>query len=86
MKTKQQNTRIVTMALGVSYGDNPTPVEDTMKIYVYDDACKAAIAAGLAATGSGNVDGDCDTDIDDLAELIVGWLVDTTITEPVKGF
>ena len=44
MKTKQQNTRIVMMALGISDGDNPTLMEDTMTIDMYVDACLAGKA------------------------------------------
>ena len=83
MKTKQQNTRIVTMALGVSDGANPTPVEDTMEIDVYSDNCLAAKAAGLAAIDPADIDADCITDLEDFAEMALTWLVDYSLTEPI---
>ena len=72
----------VTLTLGVSDVLNPTPVEDTLKIDVYDDACQAATAMGLAADNSGDLNGDCLTDFNDLALMVATWLVDYALTEP----
>jgi len=64
------------------------PVEDTrkdsMRIYVYDDACEAArVGKGLAADNPGDFDGDCDTDGNDLANLAAKWLTGDALTAPV---
>ena len=50
---------------------------DDMNIYVYDTPCQAAIAAGLKEPG--DVDNDCDTDIDDVAAIALSWLVNTEV-------
>jgi hypothetical protein len=92
------NPSVVTLTLAVHDAANP-PVEDTITIDVYDDACKAAIGAGLGTDNPGDFDGNCITDFEDfavmattwldgselqeLAEMATTWLVDYTLTEPV---
>jgi hypothetical protein len=73
----------VTLTLAVSDRVNPTPVTNTMTIDVYDDACKAAIGAGLAADNPTDLDGNCITDLKDLAIMLATWLTDTSLTAPV---
>ena len=65
----------VTLTLAVSDGVT-LPSEDTITIDVYDDACKAAIGKGLQAENRGDIDGDCTTDIDDLAPMAQKWLTE----------
>ena len=74
--------------------DNPSTVtltlvgdgtfRDTMTINVYDDACKATIGAGLAADNPTDLDGNCITDLRDLAVMTATWLNDTGLTEPFE--
>ena len=74
----------VELTLAASDEANPTPVEDTMTIDVYDDACAASrIGLSLAAENPGDVDADCDVDIADLALIAEKWLSDTGLTEAV---
>jgi hypothetical protein len=73
----------VTLTLAVSDGVHPTPVTDTMTIDAYDDACKAAIGAGLAEDNPTDLDGNCITDLKDLAVMLTTWMTDTSLTEPV---
>ena len=71
-----------TLTLAVNDELNTTPVEDTMTIDVYDNNCLAAKAAGLAEIDPGDINADCITNIADLAEMALTWLVDYTLTEP----
>lgn len=74
----------VTLTFGVRDEANPTPVEDTITIDVYDDACVAArIGVGLAADNPGDIDGNCITDLKDIAAMAQTWLDDTGLTESV---
>ena len=73
----------VTLTLAVNDVLNPTPVEDTMTIDVYDDACAAALGAGLDAIGPADFDGNCITDFKDFAEMAGAWLTDYELTAPV---
>jgi hypothetical protein len=78
---------VVTLTLAVNNAGNQPDeaVRDTMTIDVYDDACEAAKAAGLATKflDPGNFDGNCINDFRDIAVLISTWLVDYTLTEPI---
>jgi hypothetical protein len=60
-----------------------TPVEDTMTIYVGDDVCGASIISGLV-TDAGDVNDDCATDLEDVAEMALAWLDDYSLTEPAE--
>jgi len=59
------------------------PVQDTMTIDVYDDACTAAVGKGLTADNPGDFNEDCITDGIDLDELAEKWLADVAITAPI---
>ena len=73
----------VTLTLAVNnVGRLKPPVEDTITIDVYDDACKAAIGK-LAADYSADFDGNCLIDFDDFVLMATKWLNDTGLTEPV---
>jgi hypothetical protein len=59
--------------------DGTGPVADTMTATVYDTPCEAVYAdpAGIATQypdGHGDIDGDCDTDIEDFALFAATWL------------
>jgi hypothetical protein len=48
-----------------------------------EDACEAARGPmGLAAENPGDIDNDCDVDLDDLAVITASWLNDYTISVP----
>jgi len=70
----------VTLTLAVDDGVNP-PVEDTITIDVYDDACKATIGMGLTTPTDFNED--CITDLEDLAVMLAAWLNDISPIGPV---
>jgi hypothetical protein len=77
---------VVTLTLAVNNEGNPPEkaVRDTMTIDVYDDACEAAIGAGLTTElDPGNFDGNCIKDFRDIAVLVSTWLVDYTSTGPI---
>jgi len=76
--------------------DNPSPVkltlavtdgtdayENSMTIDVYDDACLAAQAAGLAVIDPTDIDENCITNFGDFAVMATTWLDDYTLTGPV---
>ncbi len=74
----------VKLTLGVNDEANPMPVTDTMTIDVYDDECKAArYGVGLAEDNPGDINKNCITGLDDLAEMLSTWLDDTGLTEAV---
>ena len=73
----------VELTLAVNDEGNPTPVEDSMTIDVYEDACKAAVGAGLATIEPSDFDENCITDLRDLAVMLAQWLVDYKATAPV---
>ena len=77
------NDAVVTMALTVTRpGSNPVP--DTRKIYVYENSCKARVAAGQTDFyDSTDINTDCNTNIKDFAILALDWLSDYAITAPV---
>ena len=78
------NPSPVTLTLAVNdTGRLDPPVQDTMTIDVYDDACKAAIGASLAADHSTDIDKNCITNIKDVALMAKTWLVDNALTVPV---
>jgi len=73
-----------TLTLAVSDVINSEPVEDTMTIDMYGDACAAArIGKGLAAANPGDLDANCVTDFMDFALMATQWLDDASLTEPV---
>ena len=54
-----------------------------MKIDVYNNACEAAKASSLTADNPGDLDGNCITDANDLAEFVSKWLNDNRLTAPI---
>ena len=71
----------VTVTVFVSDEANPTLVQASVDIDVYDDAC----AMARLAEGKDDLkdfDKDCDIDIDDLATVAVTWLNDKSIDAP----
>ncbi|MCH8121198.1 MAG: hypothetical protein IIC00_15930 [Planctomycetes bacterium] len=76
------NPSTVTVTLTVNDGVNP-PVPDSIRIDVYDDACKATIGEGLAADNPTDLNGDCVTGLEDLAVMALAWLNDNGLAAPV---
>jgi hypothetical protein len=71
-------TVTVELALAVNDVTNPTPVEDTIEIDVYDNPCQAAIGKLIADYPAANLswlDGDCTNgaDLEDFAEIAALW-------------
>jgi hypothetical protein len=78
------NPSVVTLTLAVNnVGRLEPPVEETMTIDVYDDACEAAKGVGPVVFDSTDFNADCITNLADCAELAAAWLYDYTITAPV---
>jgi len=73
---------VVTMTLAVTLEDNE-PVKNSMAITVYDDACLAAKAAGLAVIDRTDLDDNCITNFKDFALMAATWLDDYALTEAV---
>ena len=76
------NPSTVNLTLSVYGQDKPTPVCDTTRIFVYDDACLAGKAAGTLVYDPGDFDGNCITDLKDYAALAATWLVEYALTAP----
>ena len=51
-------------------------------MYVYDDACKAGLGIGNPLD-SGDIDGDCITNLSDYVPIAEEWLVDYNLTVPI---
>jgi hypothetical protein len=83
-KPVDETEAIVTLTLSVNNaGRLAPPVHATMTILVCDDACTATISKGLAADNPTDLDGNCITDLGDVAMLAAKWLTDHAFTEPV---
>jgi len=79
---------MVTVILTLAVHDvaNPTPVEDSMTIAVYDDACMAArIGMGLSADYPGDLDGNCITVFGDFSLMAMTWLDDYSLKKKKNG-
>ena len=77
------NPSVVTLTLAVNnVGRIEPPVEDTMTIDIYDDACLAAEAAGPVEYDPTDIDGNCITNFADFAVMATTWLDDYTLTAP----
>jgi hypothetical protein len=76
------NPSVVTLT--VSAEDDVSSDEDTMTIDVYDNPCLASIIGLGQEYDPSDFDADCDTDIEDYAEIAEDWLVDYTLTAPVE--
>ena len=69
----------VTMTVAVSDGANPSPVEASVEIDVYNDACHMArVAEGKSAIADFN--NNCVTGLEDLAVVAADWLDDYSST------
>ncbi len=73
-----------TITVAVSDEFNPTPLEDTLEIDVYDNPCDAAIL-GLSLDADNPVDynKDCIPNLKDAAIMASNWAVDNSLTEPI---
>ena len=71
----------VTLTLAVNDENNP-PVEDTMEIDVYEDACQL-VRIGLGLSDITDFDENCITDLKDFAVLAAAWLDNYAATGPV---
>ena len=74
----------VTFTLELTIRDEENrPAKDTMTIKVYDDPCKATrLGMSLAADNPTDINGDCITNLEDIAEMAANWFNDTSLTEP----
>jgi hypothetical protein len=73
----------VVLTCGVKDGFTPTVTNtDTVQVVVYANACAAARRTGAPGIPTSDVDGDCDTDLDDLYLLASDWMTDYTILAP----
>jgi hypothetical protein len=73
-----------TVTLTVSVHDAVNSDEDTMTIDVYDNPCQAAIMGLDEEYDPGDIDTDCDTDLEDYVVIAEEWLVYNELTEPVE--
>ena len=77
------NPSTVRLTLAVTLEGEGT-AEDSMKIYVYDDACMATTGAGYEYAIT-DFNGNCITGLGDFAILAQTWLVDYgTLTESLE--
>lgn len=77
------NATAVTLTLTVTQ-PGKEPIESSMTIDVYDDACKAALGTGTGSIKPADFNANCVTDMEDLARMAVDWLVDFTLEWPVN--
>ena len=76
------NPTDVVLTLAVNNVDSgKSDVVDTVTVKLYDDACLAAIGEGVATIDVTDFDGDCITNLADVAEVAKQWLVDYQLTE-----
>jgi hypothetical protein len=73
-----------TLTFAVHDEFNPTPIEDTMTVDVYETPCFAAIAAGKTADYVADYNGDCIINLADFAAMIAPyWADDYALTVPI---
>ncbi|MCF7955571.1 MAG: hypothetical protein K9M75_07210 [Phycisphaerae bacterium] len=77
------NPSTVTLTLTVTQSGKE-PVESSMTIDVYDDACKAALGAGTVTIKSADFNANCGTGLEDLAQMAADWMVDYSLTNPIE--
>ena len=75
------NPSVVTISLVVDGGAGLQG--DTMEIDVYDTACLAAIGIGKRADNPTDLDGNCITNLSDIAIMAGTWLYNGTLTEAI---
>jgi len=73
----------VTMTIFAYDEANPQPVEASVIIEVYNDACDMAVNGEGATISKTDLNADCITDIRDLAEMAAEWLVDISSPGPL---
>ena len=76
-------TGVQTVTLTLSVHDEVSSDEDTMTIDMYENPCLAALSLG-EEIDPGDIDADCDTDLEDYAVIAEKWLVDYTLMEPIE--
>lgn len=64
--------------------ENNPPKDDTMQIDVFDTPCQATVI-GMGIRGSGDVNGDCDVNTEDVQEMAAIWLTDNQVVEPAPN-
>ncbi len=74
----------VTVKVAVSDAANPTPVEESIEIDVYQDACEMAKNGLNTPVAATDFNVDCITNLPDFAELASAWLDDYAATEAVE--
>jgi hypothetical protein len=79
--TSNPSKVLLTLAVN-NVGSTDPDITDTMTIDVYDTACEAAIAAGLAESNPTDIIVDCITDFEDFAEFGRTWLTETSLISP----
>ena len=72
----------VTLTLTITQPSKDS-IESSMVIDVYDDACKAAVGSGSHVITQGDLNGNCVTGLEDLAQMAADWLVDFSLTGPI---
>jgi hypothetical protein len=78
-----EDATTVIMSLTVTR-ESSNPNVSTLKIDVYDTPCLAAIGTGTTEFDTGDLDGDCFTQLKDLATLAEKYLIDYDISVPVE--
>jgi hypothetical protein len=72
-----------TLTCSVKDAGNPTVTNtDTVQLVVYANACLAARRPGASEIQPTDMDGDCDTDLDDLYVALLDWTRDYTLLVP----
>lgn len=75
--------RTYTLTCSVKDTANPTVTNtDTVQVVVYSNACTAARRPNAPGVPTSDVDGDCDTELNDLFSLLTDWTTDYTILVP----
>ncbi len=78
------STEEASVTVSVSVGDvfNPTPVEGSVLLRVFKDACQAT-REGNGQSEETDLNEDCVTNLKDFAIIAAAWLNDYTLTAPV---
>jgi hypothetical protein len=81
--TPATTPKTYTLTCSVKDGFNPTVTNtDTVQVIVYANACLAARRPNAPGVPTSDIDGDCDTQLDDLFSLLGDWTTDYTILVP----
>ena len=76
-------TKTGTYELSLTADDSELSASDTVTVNIYTDACNAAKGVPGYTAFIGDLDDDCDVDLDDFAELAVDWMNSTALTSPL---